>query len=219
MPFQVVGQHAREGVGPYPVRQDVVDGVDFQIHGFQHPESHLHMAAFLVGLDRLLGADLFGRFYPQTSHLWLRQIQWTIVHKNEKASYGKRITQSRLTPVLLDMVQGRDAKDCAMLLKISPATVNHYARAWETEHGRYLPRRDVIHDIGSTLTHKRQIVRMIVQEGRKVEDVCAPPTTAPKPPIATSRPSNRSFSANAKASPSRKPALPCRSARGSSANT
>ena len=150
-------------------------------------------------------AELVGRFYPQTSHLRQGQIQWTAVHKNEKASYGKRITQSRLTPVVLDLVQGRDAKDraeglklreikreavarlfhqayeqdgvltnsdCAVLLKISPATVSHYARAWETEHGRYLPRRGVIHDIGPTLTHKRQIVRMIVLEGRKVEDVC-----------------------------------------------
>ena len=57
-------------------------------------------------------------------------------------------------------------------LALSPSTVSHYARTWEAEHGRYLPRRGVIHDIGPTLTHKRQIVRMIVLEGRKVEDVC-----------------------------------------------
>jgi len=150
-------------------------------------------------------ADLVGQFYPQTSHLRQGQIQWTAVHKLEKASYGKRITESRLTPVILDLVQARDAQDraaglklrdqkreavarlfrqafeqdgvltngdCAVLLKISPSTVSHYARSWEAEHGRYLPRRGVIHDIGPTLTHKRQIVRMIVLEGRKVEDVC-----------------------------------------------
>lgn len=149
--------------------------------------------------------DLVGKFYPQTSHLRQGQIQWTAVHKLEKASYGKSITQSRLTPVVLDLVQAKDSKDraagmklrdikreavarlfqqafeqdgvltngdCAVLLKISPSTVSHYARAWESEHGRYLPRRGVIHDIGPTLTHKRQIVRMIVLEGRKVEDVC-----------------------------------------------
>lgn len=150
-------------------------------------------------------ADLVGKFYPQTSRLRQGQIQWTAVHKLEKASYGKRITRSRLTPVILDLVQGRDAQDraagmklreqkqeavarlfhqafeqdgvltnsdCAVLLKISPSTVSHYARTWEAEHGRYLPRRGVIHDIGPTLTHKRQIVRMIVLEGRKVEEVC-----------------------------------------------
>jgi hypothetical protein len=150
-------------------------------------------------------ADLVGKFYPQTSHLRQGQIQWTAVHKLEKASYGKSITQSRLTPVVLDLVQAKDSQDraagvklrdikreavarlfrqafeqdgvltngdCAVLLKISPSTVSHYARAWETEHGCYLPRRGVIHDIGPTLTHKRQIVRMIVLEGRKVEDVC-----------------------------------------------
>ena len=149
--------------------------------------------------------ELVGRFYPQTSHLRQGQIQWTAVHKLERASYGKRITQSRLTPVILDLVQSQDAldraggkklrevkqdavvrlfqqayqqdgvltnSDLAVLLKISPSTVSHYAREWEKANGRYLPRRGVIHDIGPTLTHKRQIVRMIVLEGRKVEDVC-----------------------------------------------
>lgn len=149
--------------------------------------------------------EMIGKFYPQTSHLRQGQVQWTAVHKSEKASYGKRITQAHLTPVVLDLVQARDSQDraggmklreikreavarlfqqafeqdgvltncdCAVLLKISPSTVSHYARDWESEHGRYLPRRGVIHDIGPTLTHKRQIVRMIVLEGRKVEDVC-----------------------------------------------
>jgi Mn-dependent DtxR family transcriptional regulator len=149
--------------------------------------------------------ELVGRFYPQTTHLRQGQVQWTAVHKLEKASYGKRITQSRLTPVILDLVQPQDAldraggkklrevkqdavvrlfqqayqqdgvltnSDLAVLLKISPSTVSHYAREWEKANDRYLPRRGVIHDIGPTLTHKRQIVRMIVLEGRKVEDVC-----------------------------------------------
>lgn len=148
---------------------------------------------------------LVHQFHPETSHLRQGQIQWTAVHKLEKASYGKRITQSRLTPVILDLVQAQDALDRAggkrlrevkrdavvrlfqqayqqegvltngdvsLLLKISPATVSHYARDWEQANGRYLPRRGVIHDIGPTLTHKRQIVRMVVLEGRKVEDVC-----------------------------------------------
>lgn len=144
-------------------------------------------------------------YFPETSRLQQGQVQWTAVHKDEKASYGKSISKSRLTPVVLDLVQGTDAKDraegkrlreikreavarlfqqayrqdgvltnadLAILLKISPATVGNYARTWEAEHGRYLPRRGVIHDLGPTLTHKRQIVRMIVLEGRKVEDVC-----------------------------------------------
>lgn len=34
-PLQVVGQHAKEGMGPNPVRQDVVDGPDLQVDSFQ----------------------------------------------------------------------------------------------------------------------------------------------------------------------------------------
>ena len=150
-------------------------------------------------------AELVGRFFPQTTHLRQGQIQWTAVCKDEKASYGKRITQTRLTPVVLDLVQSGDAADraagkklrdvkqeavarlfqqayqqdgvltnseLAVMLKISPATVSRYARTWEADHDCWLPRRGVIHDIGPTLTHKRQIVKMIVLDGRKVEDVC-----------------------------------------------
>jgi DNA-binding CsgD family transcriptional regulator len=144
-------------------------------------------------------------YYPATSRLKQGQVQWTAVHKDETVGYGKRITQSRLTPVILDLVQGSDVLDRAngmrlreikqaavarlfqqaydqdgvltnadvgILLKISPSTVSIYARSWEAEHQRYLPRRGIVHDMGPSLTHKREIVRKIVLEGRKVEDVC-----------------------------------------------
>ena len=76
-------------------------------------------------------AELVGRFYPQTTHLRQGQIQWTAVHKNEKASYGKRITQSRLTPVVLDLVQGRDAKDRAEGLKLREIKREAVARLFQ----------------------------------------------------------------------------------------
>jgi len=57
--------------------------------------------------------DMVGKFYPETSHLRPGQISWPTVHKNEKGSYGKSISNTTLTTVVLDLVQSQDAADRA----------------------------------------------------------------------------------------------------------
>lgn len=44
------------------------------------------------------------RFFPDSSHMKQGQIIWTTVHKDEKGAYGKKIKNSRLTPVVLDLI-------------------------------------------------------------------------------------------------------------------
>ncbi len=149
--------------------------------------------------------QLVDAFSPDRSRRRQGQIQWTAVASDELGAYGKRITQSRLTSVVLDLVAPGDAQeraegrklrdirrdaiarlyqqaydqggclthaDVAVLLKLSHGTVSKHTLAWEAEHKAYLPRRGVVHDLGPTLTHKREIVRRLYLEGRKVEDVC-----------------------------------------------
>ena len=52
--------------------------------------------------------EMVKKFFPETSHLRQGQIPWTTVHKDEKMSYGKSIKQTRLTNVILDLVQEKD---------------------------------------------------------------------------------------------------------------
>jgi predicted transcriptional regulator len=59
--------------------------------------------------------------------------------------------------------------DVAALLRLSPATVFRYVKEYETEHRRLLPRRGSVHDIGPTLTHKREICRRVIVEGASIE--------------------------------------------------
>ncbi len=56
---------------------------------------------------------MVSEFFPSTSHLAAGQTKWTTVHKNAKASYGKRIQDTELTSVVLDLVQSCDAGDRA----------------------------------------------------------------------------------------------------------
>lgn len=79
--------------------------------------------------------DMVHAFYPETSHLRQGQIVWTTVDKNENGAYGKRIDQTQLTQVILDLVQLRDAADRAAGKKLKDikqeATVRLCQQAYE----------------------------------------------------------------------------------------
>jgi len=53
------------------------------------------------------------KFFPETDHLRQGQTVWATVHKDEKGSYGKRIKDTALTPVVLTLVQDCDALERA----------------------------------------------------------------------------------------------------------
>ena len=145
---------------------------------------------------------MVNQFYPETTHLRPGQIMWTTIHRDEKPHYGKKINESKIAPVNLQLVQTedilerangkklRDLKkeavarifteayqqsgcltnaEVAILLKISTTTVSKYTREWEHENGKLLPRRGTIHDIGPTLTHKKQIIHKLFIEGKTIE--------------------------------------------------
>jgi hypothetical protein len=53
-------------------------------------------------------------FFPETSHLGQGQMPWVTVHKDAKSSYGKKMKDTPLTNVVLDLVQPmKDANDRA----------------------------------------------------------------------------------------------------------
>jgi DNA-binding CsgD family transcriptional regulator len=64
------------------------------------------------------------------------------------------------------------AAEVAILLKIALHTASRYARQWEEEHGALLPRRGTVHDMGRSLTHKKEIVKKLLIERKSVEEVC-----------------------------------------------
>jgi hypothetical protein len=61
--------------------------------------------------------------------------------------------------------------ELALMFKTTPTTVSKYIAQWETEHKQLLPRRGTIHDMGPTLTHKKEICRLLFIEGKTVSQV------------------------------------------------
>jgi len=145
--------------------------------------------------------DLVHRFFPKTSHLRQGQTPWVTIAKDEVAAYGKTISKTRMTSVVLTLMAEDEAKqrmggkrlrelkceavarlcqeaddqggcltaaELALLLKTTPFTIGHYIADWERDHGTLLPRRGTIHDMGPTLTHKKEICRLLFLEGKTV---------------------------------------------------
>jgi hypothetical protein len=54
-------------------------------------------------------AEMIRRFYPPTTHLQPGQTTWVAVHKDAGPAYGKSIVDTKLTPVVLDLVLSDEA--------------------------------------------------------------------------------------------------------------
>jgi hypothetical protein len=134
--------------------------------------------------------EMVHRFFPATAHLRQGQTTWISVAKNEVSAYGKSITETRMVPVIVTLLaedeaqQRRDGKRLRtikreaiarvcqeIMFKTTPTTVGKYIAQWEDEHDQLLPRRGTIHDMGPTLTHKKEICRLLFIEGKTVSQV------------------------------------------------
>lgn len=63
--------------------------------------------------------DMVRQFYPETSHMQPGQVTWATVHRDEFSSFGKSIKKTRLTTVVLNLVQSKDAMDRAKGKKLT----------------------------------------------------------------------------------------------------
>lgn len=56
---------------------------------------------------------MVAKFFPETTHLKPGQTPWVTVSADSKGAYGKRIKDTELVPVILDLVQDVDARELA----------------------------------------------------------------------------------------------------------
>lgn len=59
--------------------------------------------------------------------------------------------------------------DAAAIVGVTPATVSRYVREHEKQTGEIVPRRGTVHDMGPSITHKRQICRRVILEKDTIE--------------------------------------------------
>jgi hypothetical protein len=67
-------------------------------------------------------------YFPETSHLGQGQMPWVTVHKDAKGAYGKKIQDTKLTNVVLDIVRPQDIVDRANGAKLQRIKIEAVAR-------------------------------------------------------------------------------------------
>lgn len=72
--------------------------------------------------------EMVRKYYPETSHLGPGQTVWPTVHKDAKGAYGKKIQNTEMTSVILDLVQSCDASDRAGGKKLRDVKIEATAR-------------------------------------------------------------------------------------------
>lgn len=146
---------------------------------------------------------MIDQYFPPTERLRMGQLLWMAVDEKERPGYGKRIEQTKLRPVLLQLVSTKDIEDLlagasreevrrntavrlfqqakaqggvltqtdvATITGMEPTKIHHYVKEHERKTHQVVPYRGTIHDMGPTLTHKAQICRRVILEGRSIED-------------------------------------------------
>jgi len=71
---------------------------------------------------------MVAKFFPETTHLQPGQTPWVTVSADAKGAYGKRIQDTTLVPVVLDLVQDVDAGERAMGKKVRDVKKEAVAR-------------------------------------------------------------------------------------------
>ena len=70
--------------------------------------------------------------------------------------------------------------DAGEIIGLSASTIGKYVSEMEKEDGYRLPHRGFIHDMGPTVTHKKQICYKILVEGKSVERVASETNHSPE---------------------------------------
>lgn len=96
-----------------------------------------------LGGDRtrqVLVSEIHGmvkKFFPSTEHLEAGQIVWPTVHKDAKGSYGKRIQDTEIKTVVLDLARPQDFTERAEGKKLKEikkeATVRLFSQSYEQD--------------------------------------------------------------------------------------
>jgi len=155
--------------------------------------------------------DLFNSLCPESSRLKPGQIVWNALDKRTRADSEKRrykpvklslvtdeevsmfekgtlvttIRKNVMARMIREAFQQKavlSTRDLSLLLVSSASALSHQRIEYEKEHQTVLPHTGVIHDMGSTLTHKRIIIYKHIVE-KKDPSIVARETNHSQPAV------------------------------------
>ena len=157
-------------------RRSVVQGIVEMVHRFFPATSHLRQGQTTWISVAKNEVSSYGKTITETR---LVPVIVTLLAEEDAQQRrdGKRLRDIKRESVAgacleIDQQGGCvTAAELALMFKTTPTTVGKYIAHWEAAHGKLLPRRGTIHDMGPTLTHKKEICRLLFIEGKTVTQV------------------------------------------------
>lgn len=157
-------------------RRSVVQGIVEMVHRFFPATSHLRQGQTTWISVAKNEMSAYGKSITETRMV---PVIVSLLADNEAQQRrdGKRLRDIKREAVAracleIDAQGGCvTASELAIMFKLSTNTVGTYIAHWEAEHAKLLPRRGTIHDMGPTLTHKKEICRLLFIEGKTVSQV------------------------------------------------
>lgn len=155
-------------------RNFLVSKVQELVEEFYPPNTHLRMGQVMwPAVDEKETAS-YGKSIENTR---LKPVFLDLIHSNdiEALLNGEKAKLIRQRAVIRLFDQAKEQGgvltnvDVGTMTRLSPQTISNYVRDWEKSHQCLVPRRGTIHDMGPSITHKRQICYKIIIEGKSVE--------------------------------------------------
>lgn len=157
-------------------RRSVVQGIVEMVHRFFPATSHLRQGQTTWISVAKNEVSSYGKSITQTRMVPVI-VSLLAEDEAQQRRDGKRLRDIKREAVAracleIDAQGGCvAASELAIMFKTTPTTVGKYIAHWEAENGKLLPRRGTIHDMGPTLTHKKEICRLLFIEGKTVSQV------------------------------------------------
>jgi len=96
----------------------------------------------------------------------------------------KRERRKKLTVRLFEQAKQQGGVltgvDVAAIVGVAPATVSRYVREQESLTGKLVPRRGTVHDLGPSITHKRQICQRVILDRCSIEETARATNHSPE---------------------------------------
>ena len=163
-------------LGGQLTREVLVKKIQELVEQFYPPNTHLCMGQVMWPVVDENETAAYGKTIEKTrlKPVFVDMIATEDIEAILKGEKRKTIRQ-RATVRLFNQAKEQSAvftgTDVATMMRLSPATISGYVRHWEKENKIIVPRRGTIHDMGRSVTHKRQICRKVVLEGKSIETV------------------------------------------------
>ena len=162
-------------LGGHLTRQVIVDNIQELVDTFYPPNTHLRMGQVMWPAVDVNEKAAYGKTIEKTK---LKPVFVDMVSTQdiEATLRGERkmLVRQKATVRIFQQAKEQGAVltgvDVATMMRLSPATISRYVREWEKEHQTIIPRRGTVHDMGRSVTHKRQICYKMIVEGKSVAE-------------------------------------------------